>query len=612
MPAGIPHAVSKSFATERRSFLAELKHRNVLRASALYVGVAWALAQGVSQLGPALGLPDWTTRAFLFACVIGFPVWAAFAWFYEFTPQGFKRDADLAVDAPVRVSNARRLDFAIIAILALVVVLLVTGDFVRATPEAKPLTTFAPPANSIVVLPFANLDGDKSKQYFSDGITEELTDALGQNAGLSVIAWNTASRLANSKLTPLQIGQALNVAHILAGSIQRQNGDVRVSVELLSTQTGQQLWSNHYDDTLANIFKVQDQISASIATALQVKFAAMQATPTRNPEAHELYLKGLAALENVTAANAQAAQDYFQQALKLDPDYADAWAGLAASYLALAQWSNLPIADAVPKMREAAGKALALDPRNVNALVELANADNAAGHTAAARREYERAIQIDPNNARAHLDYGTVLPLQPDLMQTRIAARIDPDNATAQNNLATLYQDTGDWPNVVKAALAMNKLSPEDTDAAFYLAFAYHQLHRDDDAAQAFSLPRPESAIDKALLEAGRLTYTALQHRDQHDQALAALAKLRNNPKLGPFAQGNLMQLYLALGDTTTAMQMLPAICAAGPVGCDDLAINPLYQPLRGVPGFAQLALKYDPTPPATSTANSAPASQAR
>ena len=186
----------------RASFFAELKRRNVLRAAVLYAGAAWAFGQGLSQFSPALNLPDYATRWFLIAAVIGFPFWLAFAWFYEFTPQGFKRDEDVAADALARHSNARKLDFAIIGVLIVAVVLLASGYFVRRTaPAAAPaakLAAFHPPAGTIVVLPFANLGGDKSQQYFSDGITEELTNALGQNAALTVIAWDTAPNTATT------------------------------------------------------------------------------------------------------------------------------------------------------------------------------------------------------------------------------------------------------------------------------------------------------------------------------------------------------------------------------------------------------------------------------
>lgn len=578
--------------SKRASLYVELKRRNVLRSATLYVGVAWALAQGVSQLAPSLGLPGWAPRAFLIACAIGFPFWVAFGWFYELTPEGFKRDEEVAVDAPARQSNARRLDFAIIGVLVLIVILLGSGYFVRgATPLAK-ASPFAPPRDSIAVLPFDNLSEDPNQQYFSNGITEELTDALGQNTSLTVIAWNTASKYVGSKQSPRQIGHALDVAHVLAGSIQRAGNTVRVTAELVDTSNGRQLWSAHYDDTLQNIFAVQDKISAAIADALKVKFAGMHAAPTLNPQAHEAYLKGLAALEGVTAADAQTAQQYFQNALKLDPKYADAWAGLAASYLGLAQWSTLPITEAAPKMRAAAKQALELDPRNVNALVELGNADNADNHTAEAKSYYEQAIKLDPNNARAHLDYGTLLPITEALAQTLEAARLDPASATAQNNLATLYQDKSDWQSMVAAGQALSKLAPHGTDAAFYLAFAYNRMGRNADAVKAFDLVHPTSAADIQLVDAGRLAYAALLDRSLRPKALTALNALRH-ANASPYAQGNLMQLYLALGENDTALQMLAPICAAGPVGCNDLAFNPMYDSLHGDARFAKLSKQY-------------------
>jgi TolB-like protein/cytochrome c-type biogenesis protein CcmH/NrfG len=578
--------------SKRASLFVELKRRNVLRSAALYVGVAWALAQGVSQLAPSLGLPDWATRAFLIACAIGFPFWVAFGWFYELTPEGFKRDEEVAADAPARQSNARRLDFAIIGVLVLIVVLLGSGYFVRDTSPRAQATFFKPPADSIAVLPFDNLGADPKQQYFSNGITEELTDALGQNTSLTVIAWNTASKYVGSKQSPRQIGRALDVAHVLAGSIQRAGDTVRVTAELVDTTNGRQLWSAHYDDSLQNIFAVQDKISAAIADALKVKFAGMQAAPTLNTQAHESYLKGLAALDGVTAADAQAAQRHFQQALQFDPKYADAWAGLAASYLGLAQWSTLPITEAAPKMRAAAKRALELDPRNVNALVQLGNADNADNRTAEAKSYYEQAIKLDPNNSRAHLDYGTVLPITEALAQTREAARLDPASATAQNNLATLYQDKSDWQGMLTAGHALNTLAPHGTDAAFYLAFAYSRMGRNADAVKAFDLVHPTGAADIQLVDAGRLAYAALLDPSLRAKALTALNALRH-ANASPYAQGDLLQLYLALGKQDIALEMLAPICAAGPVGCNDLSFNPLYDSLHGDARFVKLSRQY-------------------
>jgi serine/threonine-protein kinase len=603
-------------ASEKPGFFEELKRRHVWRVAVTYAVAGWLIVQIATQVFPFFGIPNWGVRLVVILIAIGFPLAVILAWVYEITPEGVRRTEPAGSPAarPEQETRqiGRKLNSVIVAVLIVAVALMGWRLLVlrRAPPlqaVAKPALAIAsgatkasiaaapafnPPAASIVVLPFKNLSGDPKQAYFSNGITEELTDALGQNTGLSVIAWQTASRFGNGQQTPEAIGKALNVAQVLGGSIQHEGDAVRVSAELVSTVTGRQLWSEHYDDSTQNIFAVQDKITAAIAGALRVKFAGLQAAPTLNPQAHELYLKGLAALDRQTAADAQAALEDFQAALKLDPNYADAWAGLAGAYQGLSQLSTLPLPEAQPKIRAAAGKALALDPHNVNALVQLGNADFRDNRIAQAKAEYQQALALDPNNARAHLDYGNVLPLKQALAETQEAARLDPDNAAAQNNLSVYAQDAGDWPQDLATSQAMSKLSPHDIDAAFYLAFAYTEMQRGEDAVKAFELVQPATALDKQLVDAGRLTYQALLQPALRPKALAALDAL-HRAHISPFSQGDLLQLYLALGEKATAMQMLPGICAAGPVGCSDLAINPQYTPLRGDPRFEKLSKRY-------------------
>src|SRR6185437_4692487 len=421
MEAGLSPAGKLSGVAQGRNFIAELGRRHVWRAAVLYAGAVWALSQGVAQLTPALNLPDYATRWFLVAAAIGFPFWLVFAWYYEFTPQGLKRESAITEDTPSRHSVARKLDFAIIGVLAVAVALLASGYFVKRGTSAASVASaaFNPPADTLVVLPFANLGGDPKQQYFSDGITEELTNALGQNTGLRVIAWDTASKYRDSRQSAADIAKALDVANVLTGKILRQGNAVRVIVELVNARTGYQAWANHYDDSLSNIFQVQDKISAAIADALKVKFAVAHTKQTVNPEAHDLVLKARALMQTGrTAAAFEQARDLLEQAITLDAGYADAHAGLARALFDLTQYSTLSLKDGLPKVRAEADRALALDPHNVAALVQLANTDASEGTIVQAMAEYERALAIDPSDAVAHLDYGTVLPLQQALAQT--------------------------------------------------------------------------------------------------------------------------------------------------------------------------------------------------
>lgn len=411
------------------------------------------------------------------ACAILFPFWLAFAWLYEFTPQGIKRESEVAPGESIAHTTARKLDFAIIGVLAIAVLLLawrllvvdhrapaVARVAAAATPPKATPAAFNPAKDTLVVLPFKNLSGDPKQQYFSDGITQELTGALGQNPALRVIAWETASTLRDSALTARAVGEKLDVANILHGSIAREGDEVRISVELVSAVTGYELWSQHYDDSFANIFAVQDKVSQAIAQALQVKFAQAELPQggTSNPQAHDLVLKGRALMDKLDAASIAAARKAFEQAIALDPNYADAHALLSRALLGLTQLSDLSLPATLPQIRAEAEKALALDPNNADAWVMLGSADTSSDppDRAKATAEYRKALALDPSNVAAHIDYGLQLPLKQQVAQTQEATRLDPDNAAAWNNLATNDQDLGDWAQSVTAAQAWSGSIP--------------------------------------------------------------------------------------------------------------------------------------------------------
>jgi len=496
--------------------------------------------------------------------------------------------------------------------------LLASGYFVRRNAPAATLAAaaassakpFNPPAGTLAVLPFTNLNGDPKQQYFSDGITEELTNALGQNAALTVIAWDTASKYRDSHESPHAVGAALNVANLLHGSIERENGAVRVIAELVDTRTGKQLWSDHYDDSAAKVFQVQDKISAAIAAALNVKLAALGPASTVNPKAHDLVLQAHALIETArTAAPIEQARALLEQAIALDPGYADAHAKLAGAWLDLTQYSTLTLKDALPKARAEANQALALDPRNVTALLVLGNDDGAEHKIAQARAKFERALALDPSDADAHISYGNALPTKQALAQNLEAVQLDPGNAGAQNNLAVNYLDLGEYVQTLPPALALMKLAPHSADSALGLALVYSLLHRPEDAVKAFDMAKPDTELAKAVVAAGRLTYQSVLDPKLHAQALAAVDALRKRSDLDPLSMADVIQLYLALGRNDTVLELLPKICAAMPVGCNNLSINPMLLPLRGQPAFEALVKKYDTVSQPPASAASSPSS---
>jgi TolB-like protein len=226
--------------------LHELKRRNILRAAVLYATGVWALAQGIASLGPTLNAPPGTTRWFLVAAVIGFPFWLAFAWYYELTPQGIKRETSHPAATPgeapateeVARAARRRLDFWISGALAMAVVLLLTDRFMLHRDAAVGTSVAAVAGKSVAVLPLANESGDPNALYFSDGLSEDLIAALSQFAGLKVIGRNSSFEFRNSTDTSSAIGAKLGVAHLLEGSVRREGGMVRIYAELIDVRDG--------------------------------------------------------------------------------------------------------------------------------------------------------------------------------------------------------------------------------------------------------------------------------------------------------------------------------------------------------------------------------------
>lgn len=576
---------------------ARLRQHRFYRVVTIYAIVAWVLIQLTNILSPNIDLAHRMLPALIVVLLSGFPLAVVLAWVL------------IKPGDPTQFNRWQRLHWKLGATLsaAAVIFVVLSGGYtwkfserhaqrlVVAQATAKPVAApnFNPPNNSLAVLPFENLNGDAKQQYFSDGITQELTDALGQIPALRVIAWGTASTFRDPKLTATGIGKALNVANLVHGSILHQGDQVRVTVELVNTVTGYQVWAARYDRPFKDVLQIQDAISQAIAATLQVEFAHVDLSAgTTNPEAHELVFRGWALLDQTDAASYQTAQRDFEQAIKLDPDYADAHALLAGVEIGLTEVTTLPLKEALPKARAEAYKALSLDARNVDALIALGIADAMDNRIAQAREEYRRALALDPSNAAAHVDYALILPLNQAVAQEQEALLLDPKDVVAQYNFMVDRMDLGDYAQAVSATLAMIRLDPHSIDAAFLLAFAYRQLHQDQAMVGAFDLVQPATPQAGQLLEAGQLVYQSVLNPALRSKALAAVANLRRR-KLSPDLENNILQLYLVLGNKETALRMLQNECVHDPIGCDDLAINPLYQTLRGDARFERLAVKY-------------------
>jgi len=467
-------------ASDKPGFFAELKRRNVLRAGMLYAGAVWALGQGLSQFSPALGLPDWVTRWFLAAAAIGFPFWIAFAWFYELTPHGLKRESELAAGDSIAHSTGRKLDFWIIGILAVALVLLLT-DRLAIWKQDSPA---AISDKSIAVLPLANDSGDKDQQYFADGLSEDFINALSQFSGLKVIGRNSAFQFRDTTDTAQTIGAKLGVAHLLEGSVRRVGDEVRISAELINTRDASTLWSQHYDRPYKDLFALQDEITRAVAGALQAKLldrsgAVTQSDrpPSSNLAAYSAYLQGKFYYARGTEADERRAIAEYQLAIANDRRYALAWAMLSGAWanIAVQFLGGQPARQAYSTARTAADTALMLDPN-------LAAAHQARGYIlinadlnwVAAESEYRRAVQLAPSDGPSIFAMGQLMAtlghMDRAVALTRQALKTDPLNARWHNWLAVYLAALGRLDDAVDASHATIELQPAAVSYHTWLA----------------------------------------------------------------------------------------------------------------------------------------------
>ncbi|MBS0382894.1 MAG: tetratricopeptide repeat protein [Proteobacteria bacterium] len=542
--------------------MAELKRRNVWRAAALYVGAVWALAQGVSQLTPALGLPDLAARWFVIAAAIGFPLWIAFAWLYEFTPHGFRRDAEIAADAPIRHSNARKLDFAIIAVMAIAIVLLASGYFIHRKAPAVAIT-----AKSIAVLPFENLSSDKQNDYFVSGMQDLILTKLADVGSLKVISRTSTMQYKSRPENLKQVGEQLGVATILEGSVQKAGNEVLINVQLIDTRTDSHIWAESYTRTLDNIFGVEGEVAGKIATALNAKLspaqsAALAAIPTTNRAAYDAFLRGeyqfnKGFIDNDMAVW-KAALPLYRQAMAADPKFALALAQLSITESILF-YRNLGSEDAVhlsAQSRADAERALALQPDLPEAQLALGYYDYYGRHDyAGALTAFAAALKLKPNDADALSAQGYVQrrmgQFDAAIASLTRAVALDPRNFVVTRELGMTYMMVGRYREAEPWLARALALQPDSTAAKDQYATAIF--------GGAGDIPRALSAVqgDDPEMKSMRAWLLSLQRK--FPEAIALIRSIPDTPDNfdpGASKAGTLAQYFWVAGDTARAREL--------------------------------------------------------
>jgi adenylate cyclase len=408
--------------------------------------------------------------------------------------------------------------------------------------------------SSIAVLPFADLSPDKDQEYFCDGMTEEIIDALSKIGGIRVVARTSSFSFKGKQQDIREIGKKLNVAAVLEGSVRKDGNRLRVTAQLNSVADGYHLWSETYERELKDVFAVQDEISRAIVNTLQLKLANPSREANASPEkiqVYELYLQGRYHWRRWRTEGAEQAIHYFEMAIQKDPKYAAAYAGLAESYCWLGFFGALPPNEAMPKARQAAQKALALDD-------SLAEAHSALAYVKTlyefdwptAEREFKRAIQLNSGDADAHFGYGiTYLAPQgrvdESLKEMQIARGLDPLSPIENTYLGLAYQFAGNRAEAKAQYLKALELDPNFVEARLNLANCYVDQ---PDLKEFFAqLDLAEGLAHQSRIDLMRAVGYAMQG---HKAEALQLVHKWEKPEGGAFVRStSIAGVYALLGD---------------------------------------------------------------
>jgi len=593
-----------------KNFFTELRRRNVYEVAVAYAIVGWLLVQIATQVFPFLEIPNWVVRLVIALVAIGFPVALVIAWAFELTPQGIER-TEVADAMPTMARQKKHVWIYVVVIgAAISVALFFLGRYTAANGTPRPAfaelrrgeqsETAAVSVKSIAVLPFDNLSRDPDNAFFAEGVQDEILTRLAKIADLKVIARTSTQKFKNAPTDLREVAKQLDVTNVLEGSVQKVNDQVRVNVQLINALTNAHLWAEIYDRKLTDIFAVESDIAKTIADTLQAKLTGaekqmMAAQPTTDTTAYELYHKGRSLWGKRTGDNIPKAIAFFEQAIARDPNYALAYAGLASAHILSPFYTGADRLEAGSKAKEAALKALHLDPN-------LAEAHAALGKVlffseidlAGATREYKRAIELKPNDADAHhwfsndslaalgqfdeaiaegkrsveLDPLSIV-INADLGETFFYARrfdesvaqlrktleIDPTSFYAHYNLGIALQAKGDLSGAITEYEKAKQLSDNPAVATFWAQAKAH-------------------AGDK---DAARRMLSELDQISQHREVVGYLRAL----------------LYLSLNNKDEALRWLEEgykerdgsnICW--------INVDPLLQSLHGDPRFEALVQK--------------------
>ena len=585
-------------------FFGELKRRNVYKVAVAYAVVGWLLIQVATQVFPFLEIPNWMIRLVILLTAFGFPVALIIAWAFELTPEGIKRTED----ADAARQHSRGVVWIVIVLIAaaLSLGLFFLGRYTagRDTPRQSEAATASNIQKSIAVLPLVNTSGDPGNEYFSDGLSEELIAVLAKIPDLKVIGRSSSFLFKGKSDDSKAIGEKLGVAHLVEGSVRKQGDRVRIVAELINAVDGRSVWSETYDRELKDVFAVQNEIATAVADQMKVKLLGQSARTeavgsSENPEAHNAVLQSDFYFQQQTADSLRKSISFLQEAVRLDPNYALAYAKLSQAWRQYA--ASFAIDDAskaYDEARQAANKAVSLAPDSVDVRMTVGLlAMNPGLDFPAAEKEFRQVLQSSPNNAAAKNGLTLSLLAQGRFTEAEEACRqallLDPLLTNLWFNLGRITVGTGRYKEAGEVFRKGLELQPNASRFHTYLATL--------DVLQN----RPAQATANAQLENEgfwRDYAVALVQQAQGDQS-AADAMLKDF--IAKDSNGGAFQiavLYAIRKEPDQMFKWLDIAYDTRDSGLTQLAVTPFFLPYRDDPRFTALCQKLNVRVPSSPT----------
>lgn len=556
------------------SLYREFKRRNVFKVAIAYVVAAWLVLQVGDVILGNIAAPAWVFQVLLLFLFVGFPFAVLLAWAFELTPEGLKREVEAENGSPLIAPTTQ-----------------------AETKQADVVTE--EPARidrSIAVLPFVNISDDPGNEYFSDGISEELLNLLAKIPELQVAAQTSSFALKNKGLQISEVGETLRVAYVLEGSVRKAENRLRITAQLINAKNGFHLWSETFDRTLDDIFATQEEIASEVVAQLKLTILGWSPKiPEADPNAYALYLQGRYLSRQGTAQAFEQSIALYKRALDIDPKYVAAWDGLAAVYIDQADRAERPFAEGYSLARDAAGKAVAINPHYAKAHARLGLiAETYDGDLAASARHLQHALSLEPTDLEI-LDDAAMLSMglgrldDAIRLQEHVLAR-DPINAKGYRRIGYTYLWAGRLDDAIKSLRNALTLSPGMPGNQQLIGIA---LLLKGDREGALEAMRQEPASDKGWREVGlAMAYHALGQTAESDAALAKAIELAEQK-----AAYNIAYVLAFRGETDRAFEWLEKAVQYKDTGLAHLPNMTLFNNIHTDPRWTPLLEKIGRSP---------------